>query len=104
MTQIEGDRKVQFHLDDEIFTAPAIMSDKLTTQLKEAMAWKGLEPLIMSSGAGHDAAVFSNAGVPTGIVFIRNRNGSHNPDEAMDVNDFLIGSEIIYEYLTRSDK
>ena len=51
------------------------------------------------SGGGHDAAVFSAAGVPAGMVFVRNRNGSHNPDEAMDVSDFLRACDIFSAYL-----
>ena len=99
MAQIEADRKVTFLVDEEISTAPAKMSETLTTELKNAMGRIGLEPFVMSSGGGHDAAVFSNAGIPAGMVFVRNQNGSHNPHEAMDIDDFLVGSSIIYEYL-----
>ena len=49
----------------------------------------------MSCGAGHDAAVFAGEGVPTGMVFIRNANGSHNPDEAMDIADFAAAARIV---------
>lgn len=104
MVQIEADRKVKFIADEEISTAPATMSKTLTTDLKKAMERIGLEPFVMSSGGGHDAAVFSNAGIPTGMVFVRNQNGSHNPDEAMAIEDFLVGSCIIYEYLMAPEK
>ena len=57
--------------------------------LKGAMGRTGLEPFVMPSGGGHDAAVFAAAGVPSVMVFVRNRNGSHNPDEAMDLQDFM---------------
>lgn len=42
----------------------------------------------MASGAGHDAAVFAGAGIPSAMLFVRNANGSHNPDETMDMEDF----------------
>ena len=42
----------------------------------------------MASGGGHDAAAFAQAGVPAGMLFIRNQNGSHNPHEAMRIEDF----------------
>ena len=51
------------------------------------------------SGAGHDAAVFANAGVPTGMIFIRNQNGSHNPKEDMDINDFMAGLRILQRFI-----
>jgi N-carbamoyl-L-amino-acid hydrolase len=47
------------------------------------------------SGAGHDASLFANAGVPAGMLFIRNQNGSHNPDEAMDMADFMLGVQVL---------
>jgi hypothetical protein len=41
------------------------------------------------SGASHDSATFADAGVPTAMLFIRNANGSHNPDEAMEIANFI---------------
>jgi N-carbamoyl-L-amino-acid hydrolase len=29
------------------------------------------------------------------MIFVRNEHGSHNPREAMDMADFLIGAEIL---------
>ncbi|MNT94955.1 Hydantoin utilization protein C [compost metagenome] len=55
---------------------------------------------IIPSGAGHDAAVFANAGIPSGMVFVRNRNGSHNPHEAMEIVDFLKGVDILHAAVT----
>jgi N-carbamoyl-L-amino-acid hydrolase len=49
----------------------------------------------MACGAGHDAAVFAGAGVPTLMLFVRNENGSHNPDEAMDMADFAIATRVL---------
>jgi N-carbamoyl-L-amino-acid hydrolase len=42
----------------------------------------------MASGGGHDAVAFAQAGVPAGMLFVRNQNGSHNPKEAMRMEDF----------------
>ncbi|MGB0555225.1 MAG: hypothetical protein ACPGQV_22100 [Alphaproteobacteria bacterium] len=43
----------------------------------------------MPSGAGQDSSVFANAGVPLGMVFVSNAKGSHNPNEAMGMDDFF---------------
>ncbi|RYF58993.1 MAG: M20/M25/M40 family metallo-hydrolase, partial [Comamonadaceae bacterium] len=51
------------------------------------------------SGAGHDAAVFAAAGIPAAMLFVRNANGSHNPHEAMDIDDFLQGTRWLAEGL-----
>jgi N-carbamoyl-L-amino-acid hydrolase len=55
----------------------------------------GIPALSMASGAGHDAAVFANKGVPTAMVFVRNAHGSHNPDEAMELADFALGLKLL---------
>ena len=45
----------------------------------------------LASGAGHDSAVFTEFGVPSAMIFIRNAHGSHNPEEAMELADFAVG-------------
>ena len=99
MADIALERQVEFRLDDVIATAPALMDDGVVNNLEAAMARIGLEPTTMASGGGHDAAVFANAGVPTAMIFVRNQNGSHNPNEAMETEDFLAGASIIYDHL-----
>jgi N-carbamoyl-L-amino-acid hydrolase len=100
MAKIERERGVAFHVDDAIETPPALLDSGVVLSLEAAMDRLGLEPTRMASGGGHDAAVFANAGVPSAMVFVRNQNGSHNPNEAMEIEDFLAGVSIIYEHLT----
>ena len=64
--------------------------DRLRTTLR-AM---GLPDEPIPSGAGHDAAVFANAGIPSAMIFVRNEHGSHNPQEAMTMDDFLCGADL----------
>ncbi len=99
MRTIERERKVRFELDAELRTEPALCAPEVVTGLTKAASRLKQEPFVMPSGGGHDAAVFANAGIPTGMVFVRNRNGSHNPDEAMELSDFIIATDIIYGYL-----
>lgn len=56
---------------------------------------RGVPFEVIPSGAGHDAAMFANAGIPSGMVFVRNQNGSHNPEEAMDLDDFMLGVDVL---------
>ncbi|WP_248304504.1 Zn-dependent hydrolase [Breoghania sp. L-A4] len=102
MRTIERERKVRFELDGALRTEPALCAPAVVEGLTQAATRLGLEPFVMPSGGGHDAAVFANAGVPTGMVFVRNRNGSHNPAEAMEISDFLAATAIIYDYLLES--
>ena len=99
MADISHERRVEFDLDPVHVTPPALMNADVVGNLEAAMARIGLEPTTMASGGGHDAAVFANAGVPTAMIFVRNQNGSHNPNEAMEIEDFLAGTSIIYEHL-----
>jgi len=59
------------------------------------------QPLEMPSGAGHDAAVFAKAGIPSAMIFVRNDNGSHNPEEAMALEDFAVGTRALIGLLQR---
>ncbi len=99
MAQIARDRKVRFELDEELRVEPALCDPALVAGLSEAMRAAGQEPFVMASGGGHDAAVFAAAGVPAGMVFVRNRNGSHNPQEAMELPDLLCAIDILHQHL-----
>jgi beta-ureidopropionase / N-carbamoyl-L-amino-acid hydrolase len=99
MRQVEHDRKVRFVCDREMRVEPALCDPQLVEALRAAMARTGLEPFVMPSGGGHDAAVFAAAGVPSAMVFVRNRDGSHNPNEAMDLPDFMAAVDIVHEFL-----
>jgi N-carbamoyl-L-amino-acid hydrolase len=92
---LAAERGVEFRFDDRLETAPAQMDAELITFLRSKLWLAGQDDEPMPSGAGHDAAVFANAGIPTGMIFVRNDHGSHNPDEAMDIGDFMTATEIL---------
>jgi acetylornithine deacetylase/succinyl-diaminopimelate desuccinylase-like protein len=89
------DRGVEFKRDRRLHAAPALMDPGWIKHLKEAARGLGLPDEEIPSGAGHDAAVFANAGVPSAMIFIRNEHGSHNPHEAMAIDDFLAGVAVM---------
>lgn len=90
------ERGVEFKLDRRMESAPATMDAGWIRQLKAAARNLGLPDESIPSGAGHDAAVFANEGIPSAMIFVRNQNGSHNPDEAMDLGDFASGVAVMY--------
>ncbi|MDQ0142063.1 Zn-dependent hydrolase [Cupriavidus necator] len=96
---ISRDRGVQFAFDRRIEAAPATMDPALTELLRNACARAQLPVESLPSGAGHDASLFANAGIPTAMLFVRNEHGSHNPDEAMDLDDFMLGTQVLYDAL-----
>ena len=92
---VEAREHVRFELGRRTGSVPARMNGSVVAALAAAARETGVPYVDMSCGAGHDAAVFAGEGVPTGMVFIRNANGSHNPDEAMDIADFAAAARIV---------
>ncbi|KRA40237.1 hydantoinase/carbamoylase family amidase [Devosia sp. Root635] len=97
---VAAQRGVRFEFDERVVAEPARMDDGIIARLSEMTERCGLPLEVLPSGAGHDAAVFANAGVPSGMIFVRNRNGSHNPDEAMEIADFLKGVDVLHGLVT----
>ena len=64
------------------------LRDRLSAVLDEAP--------VLPTGAGHDAGVFSDAGIPTAMLFVRNPTGiSHSPAEHAEMDDCLAGVEAL---------
>jgi allantoate deiminase len=63
---------------------PVAMDPGPSDALRRAIAGAGLEPVELPSGAGHDAAITAEAGVPSGMLFVRSdaEGLSHAPEEA----------------------
>lgn len=98
---VSDQRRVSFEFDERVYTEPARMDEGMIQRLKAVSEHLGYPTELIASGAGHDAAVFANSGVPSGMIFVRNRNGSHNPAEAMDIGDFMAGVELMYAFITK---
>jgi beta-ureidopropionase / N-carbamoyl-L-amino-acid hydrolase len=92
---IGEERGVEFKLDRRVESSPAVMDAGWIDRLRAAARSLGLPDEAMPSGAGHDAAVFANQGIPSGMIFVRNAHGSHNPDEAMAIDDFVAGVAVM---------
>lgn len=98
---VSRERAVQFEFDRRIKSEPAIMDEHIRTLLSKACAENGILHEDIPSGAGHDASIFANVGVPSGMLFVKNQNGSHNPFEEMDIGDFMLGVQALYATITR---
>jgi beta-ureidopropionase / N-carbamoyl-L-amino-acid hydrolase len=95
---IEQRRGVRFHLGQRAGAAVGLVDPALQAGLEAAAAAQGIRFLRIGSPASHDAAAFGAAGVPMGMIFVRNENGSHNPFEAMAVDDFLAGVTVLLQW------
>jgi N-carbamoyl-L-amino-acid hydrolase len=97
--EIEPRFRVRFELGTPIYSAPALLDPRVRARMKDHAAALGIPAIEMASGAGHDASVFANLGIPSAMLFIRNAHGSHNPDEAMDIDDFAAAVRVLTSYL-----
>jgi N-carbamoyl-L-amino-acid hydrolase len=97
---IEQRRGVRFHLGQRARAAVGVVDPGISAGLAAAADSQGIAVLHIGSPASHDAAAFGAAGVKTGMLFVRNENGSHNPHEAMTMEDFLDGASVLLRWLT----
>jgi len=102
VTAIEARRGVRFELGPETGSVAAPMDAALRAGLARAAETIGVPYLEMASGGGHDAAAFAAAGIPSAMLFVRNQNGSHNPHEAMRMEDFAAACSVVTHWLAEA--
>ena len=98
--RIGAERGVAFDFDRRVDAPPAEMDGAWIDRLLDLSGRLGLPARTVASGAGHDAAQFCQAGIPSAMIFVRNEHGSHNPREAMAMDDFMKGCDLLYCALT----
>jgi N-carbamoyl-L-amino-acid hydrolase len=96
---IEQRRGVRFHRGPKARAAVGMVDPTIRSRLEHCAAMLGMPVLQLGSPASHDAAAFAASGVPMGMIFVRNANGSHNPREAMTIDDFMAGAALLTQYL-----
>jgi|SRR5579862_5335666 len=92
---IGAHRNVSIELGSMSLVTPAVMDEAARRLMKNGCTALNIPYMDIASGAGHDAADFFDAGIPSAMIFVRNDNGSHNPDEAMEMSDFLLGTRLL---------
>lgn len=88
--------------------SPAAACDPdLRLEWADAIAETGHQPQELVSGAGHDAAAFIHAGIPSAMLFVRCRDGlSHHPDEFVapaDIATALLATDQFLQRLSGSE-
>jgi N-carbamoyl-L-amino-acid hydrolase len=96
---IEERRRVKFHRGPKARARVGEVDEVIFDELIAAATALGIPHLTIGSPASHDAAAFAERGVPVGMIFVRNENGSHNPREAMEMDDFLDGVAVMTQWL-----
>jgi N-carbamoyl-L-amino-acid hydrolase len=99
IAEIERRRRVTFELGTRAEASVGEVSPAILERFEAAAHALGIATVRLGSPASHDAAAFATAGVPMGMLFVRNENGSHNPQEAMEVGDFMDAVSILTWWL-----
>ncbi|RWH71064.1 Zn-dependent hydrolase [Mesorhizobium sp.] len=103
LAEVSARRGVTFELGQRFTWQPATMAPALIEGLDRAATGLKMQAPHVPSGAGHDAATFAGAGIPTGMLFVRNENGSHNPHEAMEITDLDQAIRLLLRFVTDFD-
>jgi allantoate deiminase len=86
-------------------TEPVPMSEPVREAIRKSAAELEVPIIDLHSGAGHDAGIFAERGVPTGMLFVRSLNdgASHRPDELTAPADIGTAISILTRTLARLD-
>lgn len=93
--KVEEEFGVEVILDTPSFIEPIQSNEHLMQRLSDAATQTKINTIVMPSGAGHDAQLMGQCGVPMAMIFVANQDGSHNPKEKMKMEDFVEASTIL---------
>ena len=97
--RIEEEFGVQVVYDNPSYIEPVKSDETLLNVLVKSAEQCQIPAIVMPSGAGHDAQVMGQNGVPMAMIFVANQNGSHNPKEAMRMQDFVAATQVLMSAL-----
>lgn len=97
--RIEAARGVKIDLGTRAAADCAPSDPNVFAGLTDAAGRLGISSMPLASPASHDTATFTVSGVPSAMLFVRNENGSHNPYEAMEIDDFLEAAAVMSGWL-----
>ncbi|MDP6873336.1 MAG: hydantoinase/carbamoylase family amidase [Alphaproteobacteria bacterium] len=92
--EIAQRRRVHFDLGAAVGSSPTPLEPNLREALNASAERLGI-PAIPFATVGHDASVFARAGIPAVVLLVRNGQGSHNPHETMEMEDFEQGVQVL---------
>lgn len=94
---VEKNRMLEIEKNIISSEEPVLLSPELIDGLLSICVKKDLPFQVMQSGAGHDAMNMTRL-APVGLIFVPSEDGlSHHPDEFTDIDDILIGIDVLEE-------
>lgn len=101
--EVAEERGIKIEYDQALLTAPSGVDAQLSKHLEASAKTENIPCMHLASGAGHDSAVLGNNGIPVAMIFVANQLGSHNPHEAMKMEDFMQGTDILWAAVSHFD-
>jgi N-carbamoyl-L-amino-acid hydrolase len=99
IARIEAERRVTFDLGQRAYAAVGPVDAGIRAALTHGAETLGIPAMPLGSPASHDSAAFAAAGVPVAMIFVRNEHGSHNPKEAMEIDDFMAAATVLTKWV-----
>jgi N-carbamoyl-L-amino-acid hydrolase len=101
VAEVAARRRVTITLGERSSAAPGLMDPSLMDGLAKAASACDITAARLHSPGTHDANNFAAVGVRTGMLLVRNQNGSHNPHEAMETEDLMAAIAVMARLLAR---
>jgi N-carbamoyl-L-amino-acid hydrolase len=99
IADIEARRRVTFELGARASAAVGKVDPEIVAALEAGAARHDIATMRLGSPASHDSAAFAEVGIPMAMLFVRNEHGSHNPMEAMEIDDFLAACTVLADWV-----
>jgi allantoate deiminase len=94
---ISKTRGLRCHIEVKAEAEPVRMTQDLCDLIEKIAMGKGVEPVRMASGAGHDTGIIATIS-DAGMIFVPSQAGrSHCPEEFTKVEDIALGAEILLD-------
>jgi allantoate deiminase len=96
-SQVAASSRCAVTLDPVWRSSPVPMSERVGHAIRQAAAAARLELADLASGGGHDAGILAEAGVESGMLFVRSLNDgvSHRPEELTDEADVATAIQLL---------
>ncbi|MBM4764279.1 Zn-dependent hydrolase [Bacillus sp. B15-48] len=101
---VQRNRQLTIISQEIISEEPVLLSTEMIEVMETVCKKQEIAYQLMASGAGHDAMNMVKL-CPTGLIFVPSVNGlSHHPDEYTDLDDILLGIEVLEKVILHYSK
>lgn len=99
VTRLEASHSVRFDMGEAITSEAAAMDPEVREDFGRLAEELRVPTMKMTASGGQEAVVFANFGVPSALLFVRNRAASSNSQAAMAMVDFAKAARLLSAYI-----